>query len=386
MFEQYDREELYRKVWEKPVLKVAEEYGVSAVALGKTCRKLSVPVPGRGHWAKLAHGHKGAKKLPLPKLEKVPVIYRSQVVSKRTADSNQEDPEFAEVSQVLASGALAPPDVDLTTRPHPLIRSTISLLRSRSRKDEFGILLPREPGGLDIKVSEGTLGRALHIMAQVIAVLERQCFVVEVSDQGQTFALVNGEHVRFAIEEPVCKVVTQRPRVPHPTDTWDYDKVVTYEPAGKLVLSILAEMSSHVEQRKRWSDAKTQQVESLIAGFVAGLMQTAIRMRRDREERKRHEDEQKKRLQERAQLQQDIQEEEKKLEQLDNWVEGWERAERMRRFIAAYAEKARSWPAEKQSKVSAWVEWATRQADRIDPLVTEKRVSVLDRKHELRWW
>ncbi len=57
MLEPYDREELYRKVWEKPMLKVAEEYGVSSVALGKTCRKLSVPVPGRGHWAKLAHGH-----------------------------------------------------------------------------------------------------------------------------------------------------------------------------------------------------------------------------------------------------------------------------------------------------------------------------------------
>jgi hypothetical protein len=386
MFEQYDREELYRKVWERPVLKVAEEYGVSAVALGKTCRKLSVPVPGRGHWAKLAHGHQGAKKLPLPKLEKVPIIYRSPVVSKRTANSNQEDPEFAAVSQLLASGSLAPLDVDLTIRPHPLIRSTISRLRSRSRKDEFGILLPREPGGLDIKVSEETLGRALHIMAQVIAVLERQRFVVEVSDQGQTYALVNGEHVRFAIEEPVRKVVTQKPRVPHPTDTWDYDKVVTYEPAGKLVLSILAETSGRIEQRKRWSDAKTQRVESLIAGFVAGLMQTAIRMRRDREERKRREDEQKKRSQERAQLQNDIQEEEKKLEQFNNWVEGWERAERMRRFIAAYTEKARTWPAEKQSKHSAWVEWATRQADRIDPLVTEKPVSVLDRKHELRWW
>ena len=60
--EQYDREELYQKVWEKPMLKVAEEYGVSSVALGKTCRKLCVPVPGRGHWAKLAHGHQGVQK------------------------------------------------------------------------------------------------------------------------------------------------------------------------------------------------------------------------------------------------------------------------------------------------------------------------------------
>ncbi len=70
----YDREELYRQVWEKPLMKVAEEYGVSAVALGKTCRKLSVPVPGRGYWAKLAHGHAAMKKPPLPKLDNVPII------------------------------------------------------------------------------------------------------------------------------------------------------------------------------------------------------------------------------------------------------------------------------------------------------------------------
>jgi hypothetical protein len=37
---QYDREELYQKVWEKPLLRVAEQYGVSAVALGKVCGKL----------------------------------------------------------------------------------------------------------------------------------------------------------------------------------------------------------------------------------------------------------------------------------------------------------------------------------------------------------
>jgi hypothetical protein len=88
----YDREELYRKVWEQPMLKVAEEYGVSSVALGKTCRKLSVPVPGRGYWAKLAHGHPGEKKPPLPKLEKVPVIYRYPSVQKAADNASRSDP------------------------------------------------------------------------------------------------------------------------------------------------------------------------------------------------------------------------------------------------------------------------------------------------------
>src|SRR6476659_7821310 len=98
----YDREELYRKVWEKPLLRVAEEYGVSAVALGKTCRKLSVRVPERGYWAKLAHGYADVKKPPLPKLDKVPIIYHSPV-EKRPSGFDQSDPEFSAIAQLLSS-------------------------------------------------------------------------------------------------------------------------------------------------------------------------------------------------------------------------------------------------------------------------------------------
>ena len=87
----YDREELYRQVWEQPLLKLAKEYGVSAVALGKTCRKLVVPVPGRGYWAKLAHGHQSIKKPPLPKVDDIPVIYRSTVVHREPIMSDTND-------------------------------------------------------------------------------------------------------------------------------------------------------------------------------------------------------------------------------------------------------------------------------------------------------
>lgn len=383
---QYDREELYRKVWEQPLLKVAEEYGVSAVALGKTCRKLSVPVPGRGHWAKLAFGHEGVEKPPLPKLDKVPEIYRSPVAQKTPKGSDQDDPEFAAINHLLASGALNPVTIDPTARPHPLIRGTASRLRSHSRKDENGILLPREPGGLDVKVSAGTLDRALQVMAQVVAILERQGFSVEVSEQGRTTTLIDGEHVSFGIEEPIRKVVTQKPRVPNPTDRWDYDEIVTHEPAGKLVLIIHSGTSGQYEQRARWSDAKVQRIENVIADFVAGLMRTAVALRRQEEERKRREAEQQRRAQEREQLRKDIQEEEEKLKQFNQWVDDWERAERLRRFIAAYAQKTGSWSVEKQSKYKAWIEWATRQADRIDPFVSEKPTSVLDRKRELGYW
>ena len=52
----YRRNELYNQVWERPLRDLAEEQGISDVALAKICKKLGVPCPGRGHWAQLAAG------------------------------------------------------------------------------------------------------------------------------------------------------------------------------------------------------------------------------------------------------------------------------------------------------------------------------------------
>jgi hypothetical protein len=38
---------------------LAKRYNISDVALGKVCRKLLVPVPPRGYWARVEHGYKG---------------------------------------------------------------------------------------------------------------------------------------------------------------------------------------------------------------------------------------------------------------------------------------------------------------------------------------
>ena len=50
------RQDLYELVWARPVTQVAEEFGLSDVALHKICKKHRVPVPARGYWAKLAAG------------------------------------------------------------------------------------------------------------------------------------------------------------------------------------------------------------------------------------------------------------------------------------------------------------------------------------------
>jgi hypothetical protein len=59
------RDEPYEAVWAEPVARVASHYGISGVALGKLCRRLAVPVPPRGYWARLKHGYKPPRP-PLP--------------------------------------------------------------------------------------------------------------------------------------------------------------------------------------------------------------------------------------------------------------------------------------------------------------------------------
>ena len=50
------REDLYFLVWTMPTTKVAKILGVSDVAVAKRCKKLNVPKPPRGYWAKLQSG------------------------------------------------------------------------------------------------------------------------------------------------------------------------------------------------------------------------------------------------------------------------------------------------------------------------------------------
>lgn len=61
MLELFTREELFSLVWEQPVRQLAEELGVSDVAISKRRKLLQVPTPPRGYWAKLRAGKRSQK-------------------------------------------------------------------------------------------------------------------------------------------------------------------------------------------------------------------------------------------------------------------------------------------------------------------------------------
>lgn len=63
------RSALRALVWSKPMTHIARDLGISDVGLAKTCRRHGVPVPPRGHWAKLAAG-KSSPQTPMPEQSK----------------------------------------------------------------------------------------------------------------------------------------------------------------------------------------------------------------------------------------------------------------------------------------------------------------------------
>ena len=71
----FTREQLYQRVWSKPLSLVAEELGVSGNALAKICSRLLVPYPPRGYWAKVS----GGKALVRPSLPAAPEVNMRRV-------------------------------------------------------------------------------------------------------------------------------------------------------------------------------------------------------------------------------------------------------------------------------------------------------------------
>jgi hypothetical protein len=77
----WNRLELYKEVWDQPLVKLSRRYGISDVRLGKVCRKLKIPHPGRGYWAKRSVGQT-VEQVPLPEFKDAPVVKRLKKKSK----------------------------------------------------------------------------------------------------------------------------------------------------------------------------------------------------------------------------------------------------------------------------------------------------------------
>jgi hypothetical protein len=63
-----DRTMLFERIWAEPAAKLAEAWGISGPGLAKACRRLQIPVPPRGYWARVRAGQR-VRRPRLPSLQ-----------------------------------------------------------------------------------------------------------------------------------------------------------------------------------------------------------------------------------------------------------------------------------------------------------------------------
>jgi len=378
----YEREKLYREVWEEPVLKVAKRYRCSDVYLARICRKMQVPLPGRGYWAKPKE--RRPPRPPLPKLTPEEAR-RLHFIGDRRSTEQQRYQEAAESAKAESSGAAVVVQ-DALTDPHELVAKAER--RLRRAKVIRGVVSGRRLGLLDLSVAPDSLGRGLRIFDALLKALPADDFSVSLvpppkdpddrtePDEAErvTQLLCRDEPLLVRLYEEVDITLDPKPYRPRrkPEDPIWYtpreEPRYIYTPTGMLALQITNLAGTGV--RGLFRETERRPLEALLPRFVAHLAPAAeaLRAKHAEEERRRLEWEERERRWREAEERR--WEEKRRLERLSKEAANWTEAGKLRAYAEAALEKLKSSGDESDEAWTRRVElkWLLDYADRIDPL------------------
>jgi hypothetical protein len=360
------RESLYKLVWSKPCRAVAKELGISDVAVGKICRKLVVPKPERGFWAKKAHG-KAVKIIPLKSAVDAPAT--ATIEGGRTSAPREKLVRIEETQKIIVENEL--------TEPERLVVSTRRALE-RDDRSTGGIL----SGGfqdrfLSLKVSRAQLDRSLRILNTLIKTFKESDIrtTAEHPPERHNSAFVVGkEMILFSVRE-LTKRIKNNGTEQFGASKWDN---FAYKPSGTLLLRLEGDLPESFQ--KNWADGKTQNLEDVLGKIVATVIaiaenMPAHRQKRAEEQKQREEEHRRWELhwqeQERLRVQESMRraKEEARRKKLEDEASNWHRSRMLRSYIAQREEYLGQTEAtaEEKAQTSDWLNWAKNYADSLDP-------------------
>lgn len=387
---EFTRENLYEKVWERPVLIIAREIGVSDVALAKACRKAGIPLPNRGHWAIVKSG-RTVKMPPLPKPKP------DQLDSVCLTVLENPPPKLPKVE--IPVGPLIEIPSELLN-PHRLV--TELKLATQGKKEDKGVIpLNYEYQRiLRVRTSAAQLERALILMDVLIKQFEdKKGYKVRISEQrGETELVLKEGVVTFRLDERTKRGIPPPPppKPPGPRGEHYYEPwrpAYVLEGTGEFTLEF-GKYQIH-NCPNTWKDRANKPIEAQLHEIIALLPLWEAQLLENR--LKREQDEARARESEKRRIAAARAEETLRLQRLRliNQLRSWERAERLRRFIDAFEQKGDQSP-----EAQSWLEWANLQVRELDPLcsnlkaLTDPRVSLSEyftgrkscEKEPRDWW
>jgi hypothetical protein len=378
----FTRQELYELVWSEPMVQLAKRFGLSDVGLAKACRRLAIPVPERGYWAKRQAGKPTSQK-PLPPrgpgmLEEVDVGGENSWSYATAAEPHvgreiPAPPSFAEdIAEVTERvrkmvGRVTVPKT--LTKLHPAIGRLLEEDERRREKQgtsEFA-------WSWDRPLFDSALERRrLRILNAIFLALAR-CGMKptlrgrEARDLG---VQVGHTHVSFTLES-----------VTKPARAGRTDSAKAKPSRERLQLQIKTWAWAD-DARKTWEDYEEANIEHHIEHIVVELIvageiqyrelvkhrhQCLVERKAELEEQARRQKEEEERR-ERERL---VKEQKERVDRLLSEAAALRQAAEIRSYVDAVriANASASDP-RPQREIDAWAAWALAEADRIDPVLS----------------
>ncbi|GAB2886047.1 hypothetical protein GCM10027093_21390 [Paraburkholderia jirisanensis] len=392
----FERNALYDEVWTDPVSVVALRYRISDNGLRKICKKLGVPLPPLGYWAKLRAGQK-LKQTPLPKHHgAVSFRARPDVYSHRGADPS----ETKDIFQAIDEEELLPANkVTPTTEgdwQHALVRALAKKLQAvdaqlveedKPRKAvkwepqwdrikftviQAGGLIGVSGDFLSITVTPAVRQRALSIADGFLVAVEARGFKVRI-DSGKTIISNRDVIMQLRMSE-----MAEKTRPGYGIDTWDA--------LGRLRIILRREgCDSGAPSEIKVRDELGRVLESQLNTAIAKLRKAVIGYKDREQSRKialRRAGEEQLRVQclrwHETMADEAARAQKRSFDLVLEEADMWEAIERRRRYIDHLEQvaRARGFSVAEDSAIGNWLAWARDTCRILDP--TDMRLSTLN--------
>jgi hypothetical protein len=380
MAQQLSRKSLYDLVWAEPIKSLAARFGISDVALKKTCVRAEIPTPERGYWAKREAGKETIRALlptrPPGMDDEVAIGNKGNA---RYQHWSEEEilgfvgvpPHFPEaIETVRARIAETVAHVTLPAKVsnwHPAIDR---LLKEDEKRREHQLTNPHHMSWNN-PLFDGTFERRrLRILNSLFLAVGRMNGRPSINGR-------EGREIRISFFQQHLHLALDRPkgsnRNAHGLNANEESRHT------RLCLSILRGFGSETVQAS-WQDDDARKLEMCLTDITVDVILTAeihyreeaLRQYQWRVQRKAElEAEQRKRKVEAVRAEKERQKriEQARIDRLLRDATAIQHADAIRKYVETVRLAAGRDGSVSEDEVEQWSKWALAQADRIDPAI-----------------
>lgn len=344
------RQQLYDLVWSEPMTALAKRFSISDTGLRKICLKMNIPLPKAGHWTKLKFGKK-EEKVALPKddsgMSKVTISPVNQDLKEVYGRLSEQRDLQSQIEEEIKEYLIVPEHL---TKPDKITLQTKDLL---SGKIDYSHLTKSNINVLNVNVSKSTQSRALRIMDTLMKALRQRGHEMTFRNR-ECYVKIDEEEISIYMREKEKRVINEKSQY-----SWDTHVLIR---TGLLCLKIA---------QKEFIDGK-ELLELQLSKIIAALEIKAGQEKKATIEREKwHAEYERKRLEQES-AQKLKEKEVADFNTLIGEAERFHKASLIRNYIAAIEDKARDGRQEISAELIAWVDWALKKANWLDPSIQQE--------------